>query len=739
MSAPRRVAILGGGAAAMSAAYELTRPELAGQYDVTVHQLGWRLGGKGASGRNQAVGNRIEEHGLHIWMGFYDNAFSVMRGAYDEMHRTAPPLQTLDAAFKKHSYIVLEEPFQGQECRWQIVMPENGLEPGVDPVDPSIWELTSWALQWLYAHWFKSPPAKAGSRGNEPIPPDVERLVKEVQVRGGGLGASPPVGFLAGHTHEPPPLPVADAQDDASARFGRAHLLARDAARRATSDGIPPSQETIDAILLMLRDGRRIARGLLGARIDVDFLLYQIWVAIDLGVSATIGILADDVIFKGWDSIDGLDLRAWLGMHGADATTLASAPLRGVYDLVFGYVDGVIANPQFAAGTAMRGMLRMIFSYRGAIFYKMQAGMGDTVFTPLYEVLLARGVKFEFFHKVTDVRVDAEGVLAVDLVEQVQLEGPSYTPVFPVLGLPCWPSAPLYDQIVDGAALQASGINLESTWAPPWKGAKNLTLQRGVDFDLVLLGISVGALQESAPSLLTASPPLAATFENVKTVQTCAFQLWMTPELSGLGWQDPPSTTERPVLGAFVEPLDTWADMSQLLVRETWPTGYTPGNVAYFCGVLDQPNPIPPPRDGGFPARELGRLDAMAIPFLNSQIGKLWPGAVTPSGEFDWSVLVDLENRSGQARFASQFRRVNIDPTERYVLSVPGSTAFRIAPDGTGIANLYVTGDWIYCGLNAGCVEAAVTGGMLAARAITGSGPPVHGTRDRVVSSARPH
>ena len=37
---------------------------------------------------------------------------------------------------------------------------------------------------------------------------------------------------------------------------------------------------------------------------------------------------------------------------------------------------------------AMRGMLRMAFTYKGAIFYKMQAGMGDTVFTPLYQYVI---------------------------------------------------------------------------------------------------------------------------------------------------------------------------------------------------------------------------------------------------------------------------------------------------------------------------------------------------------------
>ncbi|MCA9709111.1 MAG: NAD(P)-binding protein, partial [Myxococcales bacterium] len=79
------MAIIGGGAAGLTTALELTRPELRGQYEVTVYQLGWRLGGKGASGRG--VADRIEEHGLHLWLGFYDNAFAMMREVYEELGR----------------------------------------------------------------------------------------------------------------------------------------------------------------------------------------------------------------------------------------------------------------------------------------------------------------------------------------------------------------------------------------------------------------------------------------------------------------------------------------------------------------------------------------------------------------------------------------------------------------------------------------------------------------------------
>ena len=104
------------------------------------------------------------------------------------------------------------------------------------------------------------------------------------------------------------------------------------------------------------------------------------------------------------------------------------------------------------------------------------------------------------------------------------------------------------------------------------------------------------------------------------------------------------------------------------------------------------------------PARTIAtssyRLDRLSPPY--------WPAA-SVGGVFDRSILLDI------------FYRANIDPSERYVLSVPGSTAARIHPADTGFGNLTIAGDWTVNELNAGCVEAAVTSGILAADAVARS------------------
>jgi uncharacterized protein with NAD-binding domain and iron-sulfur cluster len=79
-----------------------------------------------------------------------------------------------------------------------------------------------------------------------------------------------------------------------------------------------------------------------------------------------------------------------------------------------------------------------------------------------------------------------------------------------------------------------------------------------------------------------------------------------------------------------------------------------------------------------------------------------------------------LQPSCGVARFATQHWRANVNPSDRYVLALPGSLQHRISPLDASYDNLTIAGDWTDCGFNEGCVEAAVMSGMLAAHAIAG-------------------
>ena len=131
---PIKVAVVGGGCASIAAAFELSRPQHQGKYEITIYQLGWRLGGKGASGRGPA--GRIEEHGLHLWLGFYENAFRLMRECYAELDRdpaVSPIADWRDAFFPNSHVAVADRTRAGAWQEWLAYLPPAAGLPG-DPI-----------------------------------------------------------------------------------------------------------------------------------------------------------------------------------------------------------------------------------------------------------------------------------------------------------------------------------------------------------------------------------------------------------------------------------------------------------------------------------------------------------------------------------------------------------------------------------------------------------------------------
>jgi uncharacterized protein with NAD-binding domain and iron-sulfur cluster len=464
------------------------------------------------------------------------------------------------------------------------------------------------------------------------------------------------------------------------------------------------------------------ASRMLEAHLALDPEMRRIWEVLDLTL-ATIrgnvrfGLMTDP---RGFDAIDDYDCREWLALNGASALALDSAYLRSLYDLGFAYEHGDPARPRVAAGQALRGFLRAFFTYRGAFFWKMNAGMGDVVFAPMYEVLRRRGVRFEFFHRLRDVGIaepaNGDGPHVDRLEFDVQARtvgGAPYAPLVDVAGLPCWPSEPDWAQLEDGDQLRREDRRFESHWDERRAGAR--TLRVGDDFDFVVLGVGLGAIPHVCRSLVARDPRWREMVGHVQTVATQAFQLWLRADTAELGWSGPPIT-----ISGFVEPFDTWADMTHLIPRETWRDA--PKSLAYFCSVLADPldgDPASPAHPGRL--REIVRRGA--IDFLGAHVRHLWPRAVDAAGAFRWELLTAPHGDAvgeGTERFRSQYWTANVNPTDRYTLSLPGSGRYRISPLDVTYDNLTVCGDWTDCGFNAGCVEAAVMSGRLAAHALSG-------------------
>ncbi|NES19086.1 MAG: amine oxidase, partial [Symploca sp. SIO3E6] len=452
------------------------------------------------------------------------------------------------------------------------------------------------------------------------------------------------------------------------------------------------------------------------------------WILADLACTTITGLISDQVITEGFNVIDEYDLREWLLKHGASEMTVNSALVRGVYNLVFGYQKGNINLPNLAAGTALRSTLRLAFNYKGAIFWKMQAGMGDIIFTPLYEVLKQRGVKFKFFHRVQHLGLseDKKRIATIKIARQATVKQGEYQPLINVKGLSCWPSSPLYEQLVEGEALLANNINLESTWTK-WPALEELTLEEGEDFDTVILGISLGALKYICSELIDNQKQWQEMVEQVKTIPTSALQLWLKPSLEELGWPMP-----SPLMDVCVHPLNTWADMSHLIQQESWSEPNSPGSIAYFCGPLEEVETMPGFEEQQFPTQQSFQVKYDALQWSKQAISTMWPKIVGSqnSVEIDWRKLIAPEEVNGAAKFNFQYWRANIELSDRYVLSVKGSTKYRLKADESGFNNLYLAGDWTLNGLNIGCLEAAVMSGMQTARGICGFPQQIAGEFD---------
>jgi uncharacterized protein with NAD-binding domain and iron-sulfur cluster len=666
-----RVVILGGGMAGLATAWELSRGDWKNDFSsITVYQRGWRLGGKGASSRGEH--GRIEEHGLHVLLGYYDATFQLLREVYDEVDRSTTdpdcPIRSWRDAFEPAPDVGLAEQRDGTWSHFVTRFSTNDRVPG-----------------------------QPGAAEAELRPTDVAvralRLLldfhRTLDVRGSAyLSASP---------------------EPRASRRGL-DVLARTAAYTVLA-GVLEMLERASLVSASLRSGPagRVSETLDAWRASIRQLVEaspaarRTWHLVDLVATNLVGMAADGILVDGdYGKIDYLDYREWLASHGASPGTRDSPIVRGMYDLTFAYEGGDRSRPRFSAGLGLQLAQRMLFDFKGAIFWRMRAGMGDVVFAPLYQALSRRGVDFEFFHQLDDVVVDGRTVSELRFTRQAELaEGhPTYEPLIRVGGLPAWPGRPITSQLAFDP-----GDELETHAPRPGVGKRILRV--GDDFDLAVLAVSVGMVPFVARSLVDADLRWRAMVERIGTVATRSAQLWMRATESDLGWDGPIGVT----LSGFGEGFDTWASMSHLLDVEDFPPADPPRSLAYLCGAMpdvESEEAVPSVREA-------------LIRFLDHDVGALWPGAVSSNG-FRWDQLWDAKGRIGPDRLQAQYLRANVDPSDRYVQSLPGSGRYRIAPGDTGFLNLVVAGDWTACGLDAGCVEAATRSARLAAKAVRNAG-----------------
>ncbi len=692
---PRKIAILGGGMASLTAAYHLTRTEaLRAAHEVTIYQIGWRLGGKGATGRDAQ--RRICEHGLHIWFGFYDNAFRLLRQVYRDWDRGENhALQHWTDAFRPHSFTPIGPDY------FPLNWPVNDGTPGDGHVFWTPWQAFTQVLGMVAAtlRTWQEAHAEAGRVHASPV-----ALPEAIASQLHAAGVAPPGRRYAQAHH------AMRAAGDWAAAIGptphgpRAHHLP------ALADFValvhagfgdtapPPGDEAGHALLVDLLDVfRGFARGFVE-----DFMIGG----------------------KAAREVDAVDFRAWLVGHGTThAVAERSFIVRALYDTMFQYIDGDLARPSYAAGTAVQVVLRMFGTTKGAALYEMQAGMGEVVVAPLYQLLRARGVRWRFFRDVRLLALDPSRrrVARIEMDVQAEPAHGEYEPTRfdPDARLDCWPATPDWAQLKDGAALREAGVDFESPWSPVTPVRREV-LRDGVDFDEVVLGICLGAFKKLnddptlADELSAASPRFEAMTESFSLLPSLALQVWSPRSLSELGW-----TLPRPASVAGVEPLDIWADMTPTLRYEPPDAGAR--SVHYLTGVYASEAFRQPRRAHGTQHAADADVRRLCERWLASQGPRMWPLAVTADGRFDWDVLRADAAVRGPARLQAQVVRANVSPAECCVVSAAGQTQHRLKAGASGFDNLTLAGTWIDTGFNTECIEAAVMSGMQAARALCGT------------------
>ena len=724
------IVILGGGVAGCAAAYWLTdTAELRSKYRVTLYQNGWRLGGKGASSRNIDHQFRSEEHGPHVWFGFYENAFRTLRGCMEE-HREAgftlgDRTNWQDLFEPSREGVFYQKDAQGNWQPWKLELERYPGEPGDDhtPVDTR-------EMLWRVADLLAENLSEAAILG-----PWQERVLGWFSRI---LGRQFPVS-------QPQQCKHAINPGDPN---GIASQLSRWLVTTAGSERVWYGEWVVGRLLkwflaLLGWQVRRVAK-----RPNLSTAQQRELSIIDLCRTCLQGTLVDILLRdKTFSQLDSIEFLTWLKSHGMAYQTLDQSPfLRGYYDTPFAFSGGRAHDPtaaDFSAGAALRGFLRIFFGYRGPYLRRMTLGMGECVFVPLYRVLKERGVNFEFFHRVEHLAPNEMGneIEHIRLNRQARLkpnsqnyepliEAPSLDASGNTLHWPAWPDRPK-SELLDATSLPpSSDPGFESNWSQHpgethsiyHRKSKSADASGATHFDHVILALPPATHTRVAADLLAHSRRFATMVKTSESIRTLACQFWITGSDSGpdgLGWDAHGNFCEHALAGAAPDPLNVILEATPILKTEATTGAH---HLIYLCGpAINDPDEASQSGNPAYPATQKAAAKKQCLQWLFTH-AHLWPKICEADGKtFNPLNLYHPDpNADGQARLDWQYFRINIEPSERYVLSTQISTSHRLAPWDTGFNNLVFAGDWCRNAIDISCVESAVTSGMLASHHLCG-------------------
>lgn len=714
----KKVAILGGGPAGLAAMMDLSRyPE---RYELSLYQLGWRLGGKCASGRGfssplagehgEASWQRSHEHGLHMALGFYENFFDLLRQSYDTLDRSEEwALRSwTDAMAPRNSFTLAERPWRGTHDWFDLSLhlPTNNLVPGS-----------------------RARHAEA-SQGRPDLLRGVLRFVESLLA----VAARIPLRPLES---------VGQKLDLGVLRGTLAQLLERGPAwLQDAGQFVASLRGELQRELLPLHEQLDAP-----ARIKLDTTRWPFTselALLEMGLRFVVGVGTLLRQGLGFDTLNDIEFSEWLDRTLAFPMlpwTRASAFLRACYVLPFAYDQGNTRKPRLAAGPGARALLRILADYAGSVAYDFRAGMGESVIVPIYQTILRRApdARFEFYSRVRALRAQDGRITEIHIGRQATTrDRRPYRPLVTVSRMECFPTRPLYDQLEQADQLRQSdelsegGFDLESSWTE-WPDVETEVLKLGRDFDLIVLAMPPPAFKEATSDLARQSPAWADMLEHVTGVPTVAAQLWLNETLEDLGWSKRSGADGPPLILGCAPPLQAAAEMSEIVRHEPWRSSEpAPKSLLYLCDAMKS-SPGAPARSEPNAARiALERESArrQTLEWVGESLGQLLPGLLDESGRVQWSRFATPTPVSGKARLEAQYYRANTSLSDLYITTFPGTCRYRLGAAPGIFENLYLAGDWVKNNLEISSLEGAILSGRMAARAILGMSYALYGERD---------
>jgi hypothetical protein len=582
-----KVAVLGGGPAACTAALYLARQR--DRYEVSLYTTGFRLGGKCQSWRNPDKAFRIEEHGLHAFLGFYHNAFTAVHDAY----LSAFPDDGLGEALYRQAFHA--EPNNGvmvfhKDVWTYCPTPGRHLAPlGQGPVSAN-----------LHSGQACSSPWRARSRGPATTStpsatstacsawPSTESATRS---RASGLPACA----------APPAPPTAQKAS-----------LSSDLLGGLTAD-----------VLIAIRDAIALI-----FRLDKSISTYAwfLWTGVDTLLTIVIGLLEQPGAKPRRARRRRLPRlaarprpararRRALGRHRPGLRDPVRPPAAAL--------DPAALRTDRREGARRQHRLRRrhplvparVLRQQRRVSYRFTYSCAQTIMTPMYLALQKLGAKVHFFHTVTGLELAPAAAPSAASPPSTSSARPRSRPArrLPAAAHPDLPNNPpeLRDWPMDPALRPAGRRRMVQ--GEPHRLLRRLAdrqhprhhgraLREGVDFDLAVLGVPLGALPLIESPLTSTQDPAAdprwkAMIDGIAVTQTMSFQLWFgTPAATLLA-------EPRGLLTAYVQPEPSYGDFTPLISYEDW-SDPKPQYCAYFTGASYSGKPPLPPQCGpDYPAK----------------------------------------------------------------------------------------------------------------------------------------